>query len=300
MQTLLPKLLKMYGIVREIAQKTRKSAISAYSGQSAFMLILSFFPFLMFLLALLNYTPLTRETLFSTLEMIFPASFHEFISPILSEIFQSHTTTLLPITVITALWLASKAFVSLIYGLNSVYEIEETRNYFILRIWSVIYTLFFAIILLATLTVLVFGNTLFFYLTKHFPIIERILLPIISFRSLGGFLIMLLFFTFLYKNIPNHPRHGTKKRLKKSKKSSFIEQLPGALLATTGWMGFSFLYSYYVDHISNYASFYGTMTTIALLMIWLYACMYILFLGGLINFLLQRDHILHNSASGIR
>lgn len=271
-------LMNLYQIGRQFSKKLRNTAISAYSGQSAYMLILSFFPFFIFLLALLKYTPLTEETLLSAIEIIFPVSFRSFMISLINGIFQDQTISLLPVTVITALWLGSKSFLSLINGLNSVYEIEETRNYFVLRFWAILYTILFAVLILATLTVLVFGNTLFFYLTKHFPIIEHILLPIISFRSLASFLIMLLFFTVLYKNIPNE-------------KLRFADQLPGALLATTGWMGFSFLYSYYVDHISNYSSFYGTMTIIALLMVWLYACMYLLFFGGLLNYLLKEYHV---------
>lgn len=270
--------MNLYQMSRQFSKKLRNTAISAYSGQSAYMLILSFFPFFIFLLSLLKYTPLSEETLLSAIEIIFPVSFRSFMISLIDGIFQNQMISLLPVTVITALWLGSKSFLSLINGLNSVYEIEETRNYFVLRFWAVLYTILFAVLILATLTVLVFGNTLFFYLTKHFPIIEHILLPIISFRSLASFLIMLLFFTFLYKNIPNE-------------KLRFADQLPGALLATTGWMGFSFLYSYYVDHISNYSSFYGTMTVIALLMVWLYACMYILFFGGLLNYLLKEYRV---------
>lgn len=262
-----------YEASSQFSKKLRDTSISAYSGQSAYMLILSFFPFFMFLIALLRYTPLSAEILISAVETFFPASFRSFMTSLIHGIFEMQSATLLPVTVITALWLGSKSFLSLINGLNSVYEIEETRNYFLLRFLAVFYTMLFAILLLVTLTLLVFGNLLFYSLTSHFPIIENILLPIISFRSLASFLVMLLFFTMIYRNIPNTKLH-------------FSDQLPGALLATTGWMSFSFLYSYYVDHISNYSSFYGTMTMIALLMVWLYACMYMLFFGGLLNYML--------------
>lgn len=46
---------------------------------------------------------------------------------------------------------------------------------------------------------------------------------------------------------------------------------------------FSGIFSVYVDKYNNYSSFYGTMTTIALIMVWLYGCMYVLFIGGIIN-----------------
>lgn len=48
-------------------------------------------------------------------------------------------------------------------------------------------------------------------------------------------------------------------------------------------MIFSGIFSVYVDKYNNYSSFYGTMTTIALIMVWLYGCMYVLFIGGIIN-----------------
>lgn len=265
---------EFHEIAGKFSKKLKKTSISAYSGQAAYMLILSFFPFLMFLLALLRYTPLSAELLLSSMESYFPASFRDLISQIVYGIYETQPSTLLPVTVVTAVWLSSKSFLSLIAGLNSVYEIDETRNYFVVRLLSMIYMVLFALLVLGSLALLVFGNLIFFELTSHFPIVERFLLPVISLRSLASFAVMLLFFTVLYKTIPN-----AKLRLS--------DQFPGALLATTGWMTFSFIFSYYVDHVSNYASFYGTMTIIALLMVWLYACMYILFFGGLLNYILS-------------
>lgn len=109
---------------------------------------------------------------------------------------------------------------------------------------------------------------------------------------------MLLFFTGMYVLIPNHKLHGYVSDYVPSdeiagstitpSRVTFISQLPGAITATIGWLGFSYLYSFYVDHISNYSSIYGAMTTIALLMVWLYACMYILFFGGWLNEMVRR------------
>ena len=66
-------------------------------------------------------------------------------------------------------------------------------------------------------------------------------------------------------------------------KTSLAAQLPGAVFAAAAWMIFSGIFSVYVDKYNNYSSFYGTMTTIALIMVWLYGCMYVLFIGGIIN-----------------
>ena len=274
------------------------TAVSAYAGQAAFMMILSFFPFTMFMLVLLQRLPLSPELLITAVEAFLPESFRKFMADIINGIYTTQTSSLLPVTVIAALWLGSKSFLSIIYGLNSVYKIPETRGYFTLRLLAMIYTLLFALLIIATLVLLVFGNQLFLRITKIFPLLTHILLPIISFRSTAGFFIMLLFFTGMYVLIPNHKLHGYVSDYVPSdeiagstitpNRVTFISQLPGAITATIGWLGFSYLYSFYVDHISNYSSIYGAMTTIALLMVWLYACMYILFFGGWLNEMVRR------------
>ena len=275
--------IPFYQQIHFFFEKTNEAAIAAYSGQTAYMLILSFFPFFLFLLTLLQLTPLSKSYLLTAMQLFLPESLSTFVLSLIENLYQNQFYSLLPITVLLSLWLGSKSFLSLIRGLNSIYGIEETRNWFVLRFWSVLYTILFAILLLSTLMVLVFGNSLFLHLKKYFPILEESLLPFISLRSVIAFLIMLLFFMLLYKSIPNFP---------KEQKVKYTSQLPGALLATSGWLGFSFLYSYYIDNFSNYIVIYGSMAAIAFLMIWLYACMYIFFLGGLVNYLLQNRNTL--------
>lgn len=260
------------------------SNISAHAGEAAFFIILSFFPFTMFLCSLVRLTPLTEEILAEAIQVIFPTSFHDYLEQLISEIYNHYSTTLLSLTIITAIWLGSKAFMSLISGLNDMYQISESRNYILVRTLSILYTALFAILILATLTLLVFGNTLYYHFCTIFPWLHDTLLSIISIRSIVCFLIMLLFFTIMYILLPNHKAShiaSTTYRI------GFLSQLPGGLLTTTGWILFSYLYSYYVDHLSNYSFFYGTMTTIALLMVWLFACMFLLFFGGLVNHLIM-------------
>ncbi len=294
----------IYNTGKFISFQLLDAAVSAYAGQAAFMLILSFFPFIMFLLALLQYTSLSPAILISLIENFFPISFREFMSDLILNIYHTQSATILPVTAVTALWLGSRSFLSIIYGLNSVYGIPETRGFLLLRLWAVLYTLLFAVLIVALLVLFVFGNQIFYHLAKMFPILTHVLMRIISLRATVGFILMLIFFTGLYILVPDHKSHkkssqhpAHSQRWRKiayrqqpwtKKNITILSQLPGALTATISWLGFSYLYSFYVDHISNYASFYGTMTVIALLMVWLYACMYILFFGGWLNDTLLR------------
>ncbi len=267
---------KVRCITETIIKETKRAAIPAFSGQSALFLMLSFFPFFMFMFAILKFTPFTETMFLNTLEVFIPESFRNFFSAVISGIYNNQSATLLPVTIVTAIWLGSKAFISLANGLNSVFEIEESRNFLLIRFYSAIYTVAFALLIIATLAFMVFGNRIYFYTCKYFPLLENVFLPIINLRPLISFFIMFCFFTIMYKAIPD-------------RKCSFKSQVPGAVIATSGWLVYSGLYSLYVDHYSNYSAFYGAMTVIALLMVWLYACMYILFFGGLVNKLLEED-----------
>ena len=66
-------------------------------------------------------------------------------------------------------------------------------------------------------------------------------------------------------------------------KNRFGDSLPGALLASSGWLVFSDLYSIYVENFSGYANVYGSVYAVALSMLWLYCCLSILFYGGVLN-----------------
>lgn len=271
------KALPGYSRYQRVADKARNASVSSHAGAAAFFMMLSFLPFTMFLLSLLRFTPITESNLANIIQMIFPLSFGETISSLIGQIYNPNTNTLLPLSAITAVWLGSKSFLVLIRGINDVYEIKESRPFLLVRLLAFFYTFLFAILFVAVLTILVFGNTLYYHLCHIFPLLQSKFLTIISIRPIVGFIVVFLFFVILYYFVPNH-------------KTSLLKQIPGALFTTAGWIIFSYIYSYYVDHFSNYSYFYGTMTTIALLMVWLYACMYLLFLGGILNHLADSSH----------
>lgn len=61
-------------------------------------------------------------------------------------------------------------FLVLIRGINDVYEIKESRPFLLVRLLAFFYTFLFAILFVAVLTILVFGNTLYYHLCHIFPL----------------------------------------------------------------------------------------------------------------------------------
>lgn len=67
-----------------------------------------------------------------------------------------------------------------------------------------------------------------------------------------------------------------------NKKLTFKSQIPGAAICAVAWYVFSFALSIYVDYFNGF-SMYGSLTTIALIMLWLYFCMYIMMMSAEVN-----------------
>ena len=265
-------------LIRAFATKLRDDSISAFAAQAAFFIILSFFPFVMFLLTLLNYLPVSATDLQILSTDFFPESISGILHTIFSELIEKSSGTVLSITVIAALWSASRGMLALVRGLNAVYQHKETRNYFLIRGVSMLYTLTFAALLIITLVLLVFGNQLYHFIVTSVPFLGDLALLILSLRSLVTMTVLTLFFLLMYLIIPN-------------RKSHFFSELPGAVLTAGGWLGFSFLFSYYIDHIGTFSYTYGSLTALAVCMLWLYFCMYILFIGAEVNMILSHPEI---------
>lgn len=264
-------------LITMFSRKIRDDYVAAFSAQAAFFIIISFFPFLMLILSIIKFLPFESSTMLRMFTQIFPMGLNSLIISVTAEIYETTSSgTLISVTALTALWSAGKGVLAIMRGLNSVYEIQETRHYIFLRITSAIYTLVFAIMIIASMVLFVFGNRLYYWIEQKFPKLQNLALLIISLRTIVGFITLLVFFLIIYVAIPN-------------RKTKIINELPGALVCSAGWMGFSYLYSYYIDNFSNYASMYGSLTAIVLFMLWLYFCMYILFIGAEVNLMFENN-----------
>ena len=277
-------LLSCIQLIRAFTTKLRDDSISAFAAQAAFFIILAIFPFFMFLLTLINYLPFSVDDLNLLTNDILPESIATLLQTILNELIQKSSGTLLSVSVIAALWSSSSGTVALLKGLNAVYRHKETRNYFVLRGISAFYTLVFAILLILMLVLLVFGNQLYEFIMVQLPIFRNLAMMVLNLRSLFTMAILTLFFLMVYLVLPN-------------RKSSFFRELPGAIIAAGGWLLFSYLFSYYIDNMGNYSYTYGSLAAIAISMLWLYFCMFILFIGAEINMILSHPEVIQATHS---
>ena len=72
-------ILSTIRLIRAFTTKLQEDFISAFAAQTAFFIILSVFPFLMFLLTMLNYLPISAEELLSLAENVFPGEIYNIV-----------------------------------------------------------------------------------------------------------------------------------------------------------------------------------------------------------------------------
>lgn len=252
---------RIIAATRAFIEKCKEDNISAFAAQSAFFIVLSLIPFIMLFISLVQYTPVTEGMVLNMVNSVMPTYISPFLIGIIHEMYHN-SIGLVSVAAVVAVWSAAKGIQYLMNGLNSVYDIEETRNWVFLRFRAILYTLILVIAIVASLTLMIFGNSLQYLITQYLPIVANITLGILRLRSLILLAILSLFFAVLFKMLPN-------------RKASFKKQIPGSIMAAVGWALLSFGISVYVDYFNGF-SMYGSLTTIILVMLWLYFGIYIL------------------------
>ncbi len=242
--------------------------VGAFAAQSAFFFILSFIPFLMVFVSLVKYTSITEELLVQVVKDFAPAYIEKFLADIVGEVYDN-SLQFLSITIVMAIWSSAKGAQSLLNGLNAVYRVKETRNWFVRRFWAVVYTLMFILSMIISLLLVAFGGKIQTIIPDRLGFLQKLMNGLIQSRIFILLIILIAFFLLIFKIFPN-------------RKMTLRSQLPGAVFSALGWYFLTFLISIYVDDFNGF-SVYGSLTTWVLVMIWLYFCMYILLIGGKIN-----------------
>jgi len=263
-------LKEIWKTIKRLSHKATVDSVYAVAGHSTLFMVISFFPLVMLFLALIKYTPITEDQVLGLFDFVSFGRIKNIISLAINEIFQLSGSFALSLSAITLVWSASTSMYSVMRSLNAVYNIKETRNYFLLRAISILYTVIFVTSFVIALALMVFGNSIIGILAKKFVFLNGFGSVLSVLRYVIAFFILLIIFDILYTVIPNRPSH-------------LLFELPGAVFTSLGWYLFSFFYSVYIENFSNMSYIYGSLTAVVLLLIWLYICMYIFFLGAEVN-----------------
>lgn len=266
--------MRIYRWLKPFLNKLTHDNIYAIAGQSAFFLLLSAVPLAIFGVSILQNLHIPVETLNSFFSIVFNEEVSQSFAQFMSNVYESATGVSL-VAIIVTLWSAAKGIQAITNGLNRVHETYENRNWLVLRIRSMLYTVVFILILLATMLIVVLGSTINGLLREYHIKIPGIFGVFYHLRFGIIFVYLVVLFAMIYRNVPNLTRA-------ERKKYGFLYQLPGAFFCAVSWLALSLGISIYVDDFNGF-SIYGSLTKLAVVMVWMYFCLVCMLLGAEIN-----------------
>ncbi|MCD8509373.1 MAG: YihY/virulence factor BrkB family protein [Bacillus sp. (in: Bacteria)] len=233
-----------------LIERFKEHRLLELAAQCAYYLLLSIFPFLIFLITLFSFLPIAYEFDLNLLRDMVPGEIFQFLEGQWTRITTGQNTGLLSFSIIFTLWTASLALNTIINLLNRAYQVTEERKFIKGRLISIFLTVGMFAVVLVALTLQVIGGALQEFIAFNLEIFNFNLL-----RWVISFVILFLVFLLVYWIGPNI-------RLKLS------EVYIGALFATLGWQITSLGFSFYLDNFANYTATYGTIGAVIALMVW--------------------------------
>ena len=247
----------------------QKPEMRVLPGQLAFFFVLSVIPLIALLGSLAPSFGIQTDSIIHLLESILPRAVLDLLVPIVSG---DNLNFNMFIFYISAFVLASNGTNSMIISSNELYK-THTKSYLFRRIKAFFMTVILVMLLIFVLVVPAFGDKIILFLgtfiqnetmLENFHIIYNILkFPLSLFFIF--FNVKLLYVLAPDKSIPS--------------KDTTI----GSLVTTLGWLLATEIYSLYVDAFAKYNLFYGSLSNILILMLWVYLLAYIFVFGMALN-----------------
>ncbi len=268
---------KIWRLFADASSRLRSAHLFAYASQATLFAVISIIPFLMLLLNILQaFLPVTAEMLENMAKDFLPVQVHPIAHALIDEFSASVNIPIVSLTTIALIWTASRGVKSIAQGIKLAFESETKSNYFIDSLYSLLYTLVFIAIIVVTVAVLLFGDTLNDIIAQRLPILKPIQ-TLIKWRYLIFILILVLVFMTAYKFLGKT-------------KIPFKKMLVGAIFSSLGWAGVSVVYSVYIENFSRASYIYGSLAAVMFLLLWVWLCMITLLLGAHINrFIYEND-----------
>ena len=278
-QSLNNKYQKYNKKVRFIMEYSNYREINSKAAEISFYLILSLFPFLIFTISLVVYTPLIKLSKYIfVLDKMLPNSIFKIVSALTQSAIDNRSFNFLILSFILAMYTMSRAVLCLIRGMNKSYNIRETRPYFEVLFISLVFVIMLLVLIFISMIFLVFGENLGSFLFNLIGLDQYFMYIWNLCRYIIGIVTVIIILMNLYRFTPN-------------KKLTFKEVMPGAVVSTFCWIIASFCYSFYSSNFARYDIIYGSLGGIIVLMTWVYLSSWTILIGCEINARLYKRKI---------
>jgi len=257
-------------LVKNVFVRFFKERFFDIAAQTAYYLLLSIFPFLIFILSLISFFPIDAQQILDFLKPFAPGDSFALIEDNVTNILATDKGRVLSLSLLSAFWVSSMAVQALARALNGANGIKSTLSFWkgLLRDLGV--TLLFMMLVPLSLF-LPFIESGLHWIVSYSGTVDTwqgwiYIWPVVRWGL--GSVFLFLFFLLFYKILPNE-------------KLTLREVWPGALLSAVGWQVVSLVFANYVSNV-NYTRLYGQLSGIIVLVLWFYLTAVVILLSGLL------------------
>lgn len=284
-------LKNFFGDLRDLMQvQTLKATFQEFvrddalglAAQLAYYLILAIFPFILFLVAVLDAfgssSPQFVNELFDYLRRVMPAQVFDLIETYTERTLRNEDTApgLLSVGILGTIWAASGAFSALINALNRAYDVQETRPFWKVKGIAILMTLGLSVLVLGGVLLLIAGPSIGETIAEVFTLDDEFVVVWNVARWPAALLFMVATVALLFYFAPDAGQ-------------PFRWITPGGFVGIALWVLASLAFNLYLgSDFNTYDKTYGSIGTVIVLLLYLYISSLTILFGATLNATLVR------------
>ena len=257
--------MRLVKFIGEVCARVAKNDLIAMANELTFKLMLSVFPFIIFVITIIAHLKIEYSEYVDFLLSDVPADISRLIYAFLDEAVYTRPAGLMSVSLFVALFSASSGFHSFIKGLNRAYGVREKRNFVYTRIIALFLVLLLSMTIMLAFYILILGgqiNEMLFTLNiiDHIPKVNAVEIKILM---AVVFTVVIVLVYQIGANI----------------QVRVIDIMPGTFFTMGAWFILSKLFNIYITKFARYSALYGSIGALFVFSLWLNVLCFALLIG---------------------
>ncbi len=250
-----------------------------HAGYLAFLSILSLFPFLIFLAAIIGFIGASEvgSNFINSILNSAPREMVQALAPRINEIISGPPQTFLTLAIIGVIWTASSSVEGCRTILNRAYRIHYPPPYIFRRLVSIAQFFVIIFIVVSGIVVFVVAPNILKEVEKGLRLSLRIDYDFYYIRYFAIFFLLVTATSLLYFALPNA-------------KQKFSQTVPGSILAVVLWTCLEHFFSLYLANFHQFSFIYGSLAGVIISLMFFYLISLIFILGAEFNYHYHRTY----------
>ncbi len=271
----------LYHISRFFFLALQQGQIVTRASAIAFKLFLAFFPAMIMLLTLIPFIPITdfQAMLLANFKAMLPNEVYAFIEGLLHDLVVKKHSTLLSVSTITGLYLASNSMDAILDGFSASYHVTRWHGALKQRLLSLGLLVALTVMMVIAMALLSLSSWAISLINDSGYVLSQLEHYGLLAVKWGVTMLMILVSISLLYNAgdPNARR--------------FRLITPGAILAVALTLLLSQALVFFFGHITDYNALYGSIGAILAVQLWIYFNMIVLLIGFELNASISRARL---------